>query len=73
MQANGDYGFSMGFVDKLLDAMGLPPADWAGQLKPLALFGRTLAQTYTAISERSTGDLVDTPPSPGPYVPEVLP
>ena len=73
MQANGDYGFSMGFVDKLLDAMGLPPADWAGQLKPLALFGRTLAQTYTAIAERSTGELVDTPHSPGPYVPAAPP
>jgi hypothetical protein len=29
MQAQGHYGFAMGFTDKLLSHMGLPPADWA--------------------------------------------
>ncbi len=70
MQAGGDYGFSMGFVDKLLDHMGLPPADWVGQARALALFGRTLAQTYTAIAERSSGADIETPTSPGAYAPE---
>lgn len=70
MQADGNYGFTMGFVDKLLSHMGLPPADWLGQARALAVFSRTLAQTYTAIGERAAGNDVETPPSPGAYAPE---
>ena len=71
LQANGEgQGLTMGFVDKLLQHMGLPPADWTGQAKAVALLGRTLAQTYTIIAERSEGAIIETPASPGPYASE---
>lgn len=71
MQANGHYGLTIFMMNGLLHHMGLPPAIWTQHPSPLARLGRILAQTFTAIAERSTGELIDTPPAPQPYVAEV--
>ena len=71
-QPQGEYVMTERFVDMLLRNIGLPPANWSQQAAALALLGRTLAQTYTALAERATGALIDTPPPPEPFVPEVV-
>lgn len=73
LQADGQYGLTIGFVNSLLQHIGLPPVVWTQEPVALARLGRTLAATYTQLAERAAGEVIDTPPTPEPYAPEATP